>query len=77
VVTQAEVHVYDIGRLPHGENGVDEAHRYYRIVQSERPNLMLPKATHSSGPRAVYAPPNYVPPPKDRKRYAGCLAVIC
>ena len=35
VVTQAEVHVYDIGRLPRGDNGVEEAHRYYRIVQSQ------------------------------------------
>jgi hypothetical protein len=67
VVTQAEVHVYDIGRLPHGDSGIDEAHRYYRIVQSERPNLMPPKATHSTGPRTVYAPPNYVPPPKDQR----------
>jgi C-terminal, D2-small domain, of ClpB protein len=24
---------------------MDEAHRYYRVVQSERPNLMLPKGT--------------------------------
>jgi hypothetical protein len=67
VVTQAEVHVYDIGRLPHGENAVDEAHRYYRIVQSQRPNLMLPKASRSTGPRTVYMPPNYVPPPKDQR----------
>ena len=67
VVTQAEVHVYDIGRLPHGDNGIDEAHRYYRIVQSERSNLMLPKASHASGPRTVYTPPNYVPPAKDQR----------
>ena len=66
-VTQAEVHVYDIGRLPHGDNGVDEAHRYYRVVQSERPNLMLPKGIHPTGPRTVYTPPNYVPPPKDQR----------
>jgi hypothetical protein len=66
VVTQAEIHVYDIGRLPHGDNGVDEAHRYYRIEQSQRPNLMLPKGI-SSGHRTVYTPPNYVPPPKDQR----------
>jgi hypothetical protein len=36
LVTQAEVHVYDIGRLPHGDDGVDEAHRYYRVAQSQR-----------------------------------------
>ena len=67
VVTQAEVHVYDIGRLPHGDNGVDEAHRYYRVVQSQRPNLMLPQGTHPTGPPTVYTPPNYVPPPKDQR----------
>ena len=67
LVTQAEVHVYDIGRLPHGDDGVDEAHRYYRVVQSQRPNLMLPKGTHPTGPRTVYTPPNYVPPPKDER----------
>ena len=66
-VTQAEVHVYDIGRLPHGDDGVDEAHRYYRVVQSQRPNLMLPKGTHPTGPRTVYTPPTYVPPPKDER----------
>jgi hypothetical protein len=67
VVTQAEVHVYDIGRLPHGQYGMDEAHRYYRVVQSQRLNLMLPQGTHSTGPRTVYTPPNYVPPPKDQR----------
>jgi hypothetical protein len=67
VVTQADVHVYDIGRLPHGDNGVDEAHRYYRIVQPAHPNLMLPKVAYSSGPKSVYTPPNYVPPTKDQK----------
>ena len=67
LVTEAEVHVYDIGRLPHGDDGVDEAHRYYRVVQSQRPNLMLPKGTHPTGPRTVYTPPNYVPPPKDER----------
>ena len=67
LVTQAEVHVYDIGRLPHGDDGVDEAHRYYRVVQSQRPNLMLSKGTHPTGPRTVYTPPNYVPPPKDER----------
>ena len=51
VVTQAEIHVYDVGRLPHGDNGMDEAHRYYRVVQSERPNLMLPKGTQPTGPK--------------------------
>jgi len=67
VVTQAEVHVYDIGRLPRGDNGVEEAHRYYRVVQSQRLNLMLPQGTHLTGPRTVYTPPNYVPAPKDQR----------
>src|SRR5215469_318864 len=67
IVTQAEVHIYDIGRLPHGQYGMDEAHRYYRVVQSQRLNLMLPQGTHPTGPRTVYTPPNYVPPPKDQR----------
>src|SRR3984893_11503695 len=66
VVTQAEIHVYDVGRLPHGDNGMDEAHRYYRVVQSERPNLMLPKGAQPTGPKTVFAPPNYTPAPKDQ-----------
>ena len=67
IVTQAEVHVYDIGRLPHGQYGMDEAHRYYRVVQSQGLNLMLPQGTHPTGPRTVYTHPNYVPPPKDQR----------
>jgi hypothetical protein len=67
LVTQAEVHVYDIGRLPHGDNGMDEAHRYYRLVRSQRPNLTLPLGTRPTGPRTAYTPPNYIPPPKDQR----------
>jgi hypothetical protein len=67
VVTQAEIHVYDVGRLPHGDNGMDEAHRYYRVVQSERPNLMLPKGAQPTGPKTVFTPPNYTPAPKDQR----------
>ena len=67
VVTQAEIHVYDVGRLPHGDNGIDEAHRYYRVVQSEHPNLMLPKGTQPTGPKTVFTPPNYIPAPKDQR----------
>jgi hypothetical protein len=67
IVTQAEVHVYDIGRLPHGQYGMDEAHRYYQVVQSQRLNLMLPQGTHPTGPKTVYTPPSYVPPPKDQR----------
>jgi hypothetical protein len=67
IVSRAEVHVYDVGRLPHGENGMDEAHRYYRVVQSSHPILSLPAGTHPGGPRTVYAPPNYTPPPTDQR----------
>jgi hypothetical protein len=65
-VTQAEVHVYDVGRYVDGSGNIHEAHKVYRTVQSARPNLMLPK-TVSGGPRTVYTPPNYVPPPKDQR----------
>jgi hypothetical protein len=67
VVTQAEIHVYDVGRLPRGDNGMDEAHRYYRVVQSERLNLMLPRGAQTTGPKTVFAPPNYTPAPKDQR----------
>jgi peptidoglycan hydrolase CwlO-like protein len=67
VVTQAEIHVYDVGRLPRGDNGMDEAHRYYRVVQSERLKLMLPRGAQTTGPKTVFAPPNYTPAPKDQR----------
>jgi hypothetical protein len=67
VVTQAEIHVYDIGRLPHGDSGMDEAHRYYRVVQSERPNMILPKGTQPTGPKTIFTPPNYTPAPKEQR----------
>jgi hypothetical protein len=67
VVTQAEIHVYDVGRLPRGDNGMDEAHRYYRVVQSERLNLMLPRGAQTTGPKTVFTPPNYTPAPKDQR----------
>jgi hypothetical protein len=67
VVTLAEIHVYDVGRLPRGDNGMDEAHRYYRVVQSERLNLMLPRGAQTTGPKTVFAPPNYTPAPKDQR----------
>lgn len=66
IVTEADVHVFDIGRLPDGNGGVHEAHRYYKIVQDAHPSLQLPR-TVSSGPRTVYSPPNYVPPPADQR----------
>jgi hypothetical protein len=69
LVTQAEVHVYDIGRLLNSSGGMDEAHRYYRVVQSEHWNTNLAPAKHgvSSGPKTVFTPPNYTPPPKDQR----------
>jgi len=67
IVSRAEIHVYDVGRLPHGENGMDEAHRYYRVVQSPRPILSLPKGAPAKGPRTVFTPPNYTPPPQDQR----------
>jgi hypothetical protein len=65
-VSQAEVHVYDIGRYVDGSGNIHEAHSVYRTVQSSRPNLMLPKRV-SGGPRSIYTPPNYVPPPNDQR----------
>src|SRR6516225_7810627 len=67
VYSQAEIHVYDVGRLVDANGNVQEAHRMYRVVQSSRPNLMLPRNTHPSGPRTAFTPPNYTPPPKDQR----------
>jgi hypothetical protein len=65
--SQAEIHVSDVGRLVDSSGNVQEAHRMYRTVQSQRPNLILPKGTHPTGPRTVYTPPNYTPPPNDQR----------
>lgn len=65
-VTTAEIHVYDIGRYVDGSGNIHEAHKVYRTVQSQRPNLMLPSRV-TGGPRTVYTPPNYIPPPKDQR----------
>jgi hypothetical protein len=68
IVSRAEIHVYDLGRLPHGESGMDEAHRYYRVVQSEHFDLRLPHSTlHPTGPKTALSPPTYSPPPKDQR----------
>ena len=67
VYSQAEIHVYDVGRLLDSSGNVQEAHRMYRVVQSSQPNLMLPRNTHPSGPRTAFTPPNYTPPPKDQR----------
>jgi hypothetical protein len=66
-----EVHAYAIGRLPNGEGGMDEAHLYYRIVQSARWDLRLPAKKQATalttGPKAVFFPPTYRPPPHDQR----------
>jgi len=66
-VSQAEIHVYDVGRYVDGSGNLHEAHRLYRTVQSERASLMLPRRV-SGGPRnSPYAPPNYTPMPNDQR----------
>jgi hypothetical protein len=68
VRTPDEVHVYDVGRMPHGQGGMDEAHQYYRIEQSAHWDLRLPsKKTASAGPRGPFYPPTYQPPPNDQR----------
>jgi hypothetical protein len=67
VVSQAEVKVYDVGRYVDANGNVHEAHRMYRVAQSSHPILSLPKGTHATGPRTVYTPPNYTPPPNDQR----------
>ncbi len=66
IVTSAEVHVFDVGRLPDGNGGVHEAHRFYQIVQDAHPDLNLPRKV-SSGPRSVWTPPNSMPMPADQR----------
>ena len=66
VVTQAEIHVYDLGRYVDSIGNIHEAHRLYRTEQSERPNLMLPRHV-SGGPRTALTPPNYSPLPQDQR----------
>jgi hypothetical protein len=67
VVSQAEIHVFDVGRYVDASGNLHEAHQMYRVAQSSHPILMLPKGTHPSGPRTVYTPPNYTPLPKDQR----------
>ena len=65
-----EVHAYAIGRLP-VDGGMDEAHLYYRIEQSAHWDLRLPAKKQATalttGPKAVFFPPTYQPPPKDQR----------
>jgi hypothetical protein len=68
VVSRAEFHVYDVGRLPSGDGGMDEAHRCYRVVQSDHLDLRLPPSgVQPTGPKTVFTPPNYSRPPKDQR----------
>jgi len=66
-----EVHAYAIGRLPNGEGGMEEAHLYYRIEQSAHWDLRLPAKRQATalttGPKAVFYPPTYQPPPHDQQ----------
>ena len=69
VLMQATIEVYDVGRLPNGHGGMTEAHRYYRMTQTPTFDLRLPRksGTTGTGPRTVYTPPNYSPPPNDQR----------
>ena len=64
--SQAVLKVYDVGRMPDGNGGMSEAHQVYKVVQSGHWNMNLPKKV-TAGPRTVYTPPNYVPPPQDQR----------
>jgi transcriptional accessory protein Tex/SPT6 len=66
-VSRAEIHVYDIGRYVDSSGNLHEAHQMYRVAQSSRPLLMLPKGMQPSGPKTVYTPPNYTPMPADQR----------
>ena len=66
-MSRAEIHVYDVGRYVDSNGNMHEAHQIYRVAQSSRPLLTLPKGTHPTGPRTVYTPPNYTPMPNDQR----------
>jgi hypothetical protein len=64
----SEVHSYSVGRMPDDNGGMREAGTYYRVVQSETWDLRLPKSSgKSTGPKTVFPPPTYSPPPKDQR----------
>jgi hypothetical protein len=69
MVTPDEIKVYDLGRMPDGNGGMHEAHRFYRVVQSEHFDLRLPPAKDlkPTGPKTVFTPPTYSPAPKDQR----------
>jgi hypothetical protein len=68
-MTPDMVHVYDLGRMPDGNGGMHEAHKYYQVVQSASFDLRLPPAgkMQPSGPKTVFTSPTYSPPPKDQR----------
>jgi hypothetical protein len=55
--------------MPDGHGGMREAGRYYRIVKSPTFDLRLPSKSSNlaSGPKTVFTPPNYSPPPNDQR----------
>ena len=74
VVRPSEIHVYDLGRMPDGNGGMSEAHRYYRVVQSEHFDLRLPETSKPwkygpkpSGPKRLFYAPTYTPPPQSER----------
>jgi hypothetical protein len=69
-IRPAEVHAYDLGRMPDGSGWMHEAHEYYRVVQDETFDLRLPGEGNvrvSRGPKTVLTPPTYTPPPKSQR----------
>ena len=74
VVTPAEIAVYDVGRMPDGNGGMSEAHRYYRVVQSDHFNLRWPEngkpwkyGPQPTGPKKSFWAPTYTPPPQSER----------
>jgi hypothetical protein len=66
--TPGEIHSYDVGRLPRGNGGMDEAHRYYRVVQSDHWDLRLPsQVQNSGGAKTIFNPPTAQAPLNDER----------
>jgi len=66
VTVVAEYRVYDVGRMPSGDNGMTEATRYYRMERSPSFDYRLPKKI-GAGPREASMPPTYTPVPDDQR----------
>src|SRR5260370_35960684 len=66
VVTTAEIHVYDLGRMPDGNGGMNEAHRYFLGGQWAHWKTNLPPATSpkATGPKTEFTPPKIFPHPQ-------------